>query len=37
MGYGSALAWIFVITLLVFTFLQMRLSKRFVYYAGEND
>jgi multiple sugar transport system permease protein len=37
MGYGSALAWIFVITLLIFTFLQMRLSKRFVYYAGEAD
>ena len=37
MGYGSALAWIFVITLLIFTFLQMRLSKRFVYYAAEAD
>jgi multiple sugar transport system permease protein len=37
MGYGSALSWIFVITLLIFTFLQMRLSKRFVYYAAEAD
>jgi multiple sugar transport system permease protein len=37
MGYGSALAWIFVLTLLIFTFVQMRLSKRWVYYAGEGD
>jgi multiple sugar transport system permease protein len=37
MGYGSALAWIFVLVLLVFTFIQMRLSKRWVYYAGESD
>jgi multiple sugar transport system permease protein len=36
MGYGSALAWIFVITLLAFTLLQMHLSRRWVYYAGEN-
>ncbi len=35
MGYGSALAWIFVIVLLVFTFIQLRLSQRWVYYAGE--
>jgi multiple sugar transport system permease protein len=35
MGYGSALAWIFVLILLVFTFIQMRLSSRWVYYAGE--
>jgi len=37
MGYGSALAWLFVVTLLLFTFLQMRASKRWVYYAGESD
>jgi multiple sugar transport system permease protein len=37
MGYGSALAWIFVIVLLIFTFIQMQLSKRWVYYAGEAD
>ena len=37
MGYGSALAWLFVLTLLIFTFLQMRASKRWVYYAGESD
>ena len=35
MGYGSALAWIFVLILLVFTYLQLVLSKRWVYYAGE--
>jgi len=35
MGYGAALAWIFVIVLLAFTYLQMNLSKRWVYYAGE--
>lgn len=35
MGYGAALAWIFVLILLVFTYLQLALSKRWVYYAGE--
>ncbi|NJN83475.1 MAG: sugar ABC transporter permease [Caldilineaceae bacterium] len=35
MGYGSALAWIFVIVLLIFTFVQLRLSNRWVYYAGD--
>ncbi len=35
MGYGSALAWIFVLILLVFTYLQVTLSNRWVYYAGE--
>jgi multiple sugar transport system permease protein len=35
MGYGAALAWIFVIVLLIFTYMQMTLSKRWVYYAGE--
>ncbi len=35
MGYGSALAWIFVIVLLIFTFIQLRFSQRWVYYAGE--
>ena len=34
MGYASALAWILFIILLVFTFLQLRLSGRWVYYAG---
>ena len=35
MGYGSALAWIFVVILLIFTLIQLSLSKRWVYYAGE--
>jgi multiple sugar transport system permease protein len=35
MGYGSALAWIFVVILLVFTAVQLGLSRRWVYYAGE--
>lgn len=35
MGYGSALAWIFVIILLIFTLIQLRLSNRWVYYAGD--
>jgi multiple sugar transport system permease protein len=35
LGYGSALAWVFVVVLLFFTYLQMSLSRRWVYYAGE--
>ena len=35
MGYGSALAWIFVVLLLLFTYFQLRLSRQWVYYAGE--
>lgn len=35
MGYGSALAWIFVVILLIFTCIQMTWSRRWVYYAGE--
>ena len=34
MGYGSALAWLFVVVLLFFTFIQMQLSERWVYYEG---
>ncbi|MBC7237222.1 MAG: sugar ABC transporter permease [Chloroflexi bacterium] len=34
MGYGSALAWMFAIALVIFTLIQMRLSERWVYYAG---
>ncbi len=37
MGYASALAWIFVIILVTFTFIQMRLSRSWVFYAGENE
>ena len=35
MGYGSALAWIFVVILLIFTLIQLKLSNRWVYYAGD--
>lgn len=32
MGYGSALAWILFLIILVFTLIQLRLSDRWVYY-----
>lgn len=35
MGYGSALAWLFVVLLLIFTYVQLVVSKRWVYYGGE--
>jgi multiple sugar transport system permease protein len=35
MGYGSALAWILFVILLVFTYLQFKFSKKWVYYAAE--
>ena len=36
MGYASALAWILFLIILVFTLIQMKLSKRWVYYeAGD--
>ena len=34
MGYGSALAWIFAVGLLFFTWIQMTVSNRWVFYAG---
>jgi multiple sugar transport system permease protein len=34
MGYGSALAWIFAVGVLFFTWLQMSASSRWVFYAG---
>ncbi len=34
MGYGSALAWLFAISLIIFTWIQMRFSEKWVYYAG---
>lgn len=37
MGYGSALAWIFLVILLLFTYMQLNLSRRWVYYAGGSD
>ncbi len=35
MGYASALSWVFLVVLFVLTFLQFRLSGRWVFYAGE--
>jgi len=35
MGYASALAWMFMVILLSFTFIQFRSASRWVYYAGE--
>ncbi|MGH2458516.1 MAG: carbohydrate ABC transporter permease [Chloroflexota bacterium] len=35
MGYASCLAWIFLIIVLVLTYLQFRSSSRWVYYEGE--
>ncbi|HHX44384.1 MAG TPA: sugar ABC transporter permease [Chloroflexi bacterium] len=35
MGYGSALAWMLFIVILVMTLVQQWLSKRWVFYSGE--
>lgn len=35
MGYASAMAWILFIFVMILTFIQMSLSKRWVYYEGE--
>jgi multiple sugar transport system permease protein len=35
MGYASALAWILFVIIMVITFVQIRLTKRFVFYQGE--
>lgn len=35
MGYASALAWVLFVIVLVFTLIQFRLSKRWVYYESE--
>jgi multiple sugar transport system permease protein len=37
MGYASALAWIFFFVLFVFTYIQFRASRRWVFYAGEGN
>jgi len=34
MGYASALAWIFFVVVLAFTYFQIRLARSWVYYAG---
>ena len=35
MGYASALAWVLFAVILVITVIQLRLSKRWVYYEGD--
>ena len=35
MGYGATLAWLLFGVILVVTFLLFRLSRRWVFYAGE--
>ncbi len=37
MGYASALAWIFFLILIAFTYLQVRASRHWVFYAGDRD
>lgn len=37
MGYASALSWIFVVVLLIFTYFQLVLSRRWVYYGGDQS
>jgi multiple sugar transport system permease protein len=34
LGYGAALAWVFTAILLLFTYIQLRLSRKWVYYEG---
>jgi len=34
MGYGSALAWIFLVVVMVLTLINLKLSDRWVYYGG---
>jgi multiple sugar transport system permease protein len=35
MGYASALAWLLFLVIVVITIVQVRLSRRFVYYEGD--
>ena len=37
MGYASAMAWILFMIIMVVTFIQFRVTKRFVYYEGEQQ
>jgi multiple sugar transport system permease protein len=34
-GYASALAWVLFVIILIITIIQVRLSRRFVFYAGD--
>ncbi|WP_369124126.1 carbohydrate ABC transporter permease [Jiangella anatolica] len=35
MGYASAMAWLLFVIIMIFTAIQIRVSRRFVYYEGE--
>jgi multiple sugar transport system permease protein len=35
MGYASAMAWVLFVIIMIVTFVQLRVSKRFTYYEGE--
>jgi multiple sugar transport system permease protein len=35
MGYASAMAWLLFVVIMVITIIQVRVSRRFVYYEGE--
>jgi multiple sugar transport system permease protein len=37
MGYASALAWMFTLLIVALTWIQMKTSRSWVYYAGEKD
>jgi multiple sugar transport system permease protein len=37
MGYASALAWLLFVVIMLITAIQVRVSRRFVYYEGERD
>jgi multiple sugar transport system permease protein len=34
-GYASALAWLLFVVIMIITFVQMRVSKRYVFYQGD--
>jgi multiple sugar transport system permease protein len=36
MGYASAMSWVLFVIIMIVTFVQIRLTKRFVYYEGES-
>ncbi|RIQ18862.1 sugar ABC transporter permease [Jiangella rhizosphaerae] len=35
MGYASAMAWLLFVIIMIFTAIQIKVSRRFVYYEGE--
>ncbi len=36
MGYASAMAWLLFVIILIITLIQVRMSRRFVFYAGDS-